>query len=521
MRFPAAWSALLVVSLVSCGPGTGVTPLHDLKLPVLDDRLQADREALLRYHEALQEIQLFMNENPDLFPAARLDKQRVVPYGQRIRIVNIWQRSLDYFLALESIRQYHDTFWRIDDKKGRTASFFVMYAAFITQYRFALTIIAKIENDPGLDLVLNEPAPELGLTAGTYSQFKLHYLNVAIASRFAWFEALRKNYGRPDQASLAEFVKEDSEFVWGMGKGQGVQLTFANAFDMVKKGGKAAWLPLQAGVSEWMGDTKVWRPGKSLITPEQISATSKQLKPGDVLFERREWYLSNIGLPGFWPHTALYIGTPQERAAFFGNDPPTVAWVKEMGEPSGLLENLLKQRFPEHYTDSTLERQDHHVPRCLEAVSEGVIFTTLEHSAACDAMAVLRPRLEPKEKARAIFVAFSYAGRPYDFDFDMASDASLVCTELIYKAYEPTRDFRGLKFPLVTVAGRQITPANTMVKQHAKQRGTPFQQFDFVVFLDGLEKQRIALPADEDTLCESWKRPKWHVWTHARREEPN
>ncbi len=70
-------------------------------------------------------------------------------------------------------------------------------------------------------------------------------------------------------------------------------------------------------------------------------------------------------------------------------------------------------------------------------MSEGVIFTTLEHSADCDSLAALRPRLPRREKAQAILRAFHYAGRPYDFNFDFGTDAELVCTELIYKAYEP------------------------------------------------------------------------------------
>ena len=520
-RVFSSYCVMVVLSVSACAPRVGVTPVHKLDSVVLEDRVEADRTALERYHRALVDLKKFMDDSPELFPVARVSADHVVSYGQRIRILNAWQRVMDYFIALESIRQYHNGFWRVSDKKGQKASFFVMYGAFLTQYRFALALIAHIENDPALDVVLNEKAPQLGLPEDSYSHFKLHYLNVAIASRFAWFELIRKDLGRSADAPLAVRVEGDAGHIWGMGKGQGIKLTLTNAWDMVKQGGKATWLPIQAGVSEWMGDTKVWRPGRSLITPDQIAAEALKLQPGDVLFQRREWYLSNVGLPGFWPHTVVYISTPEKRQSYFRDDAGTLTWVKSMGEPSGDLEELLKQRFPEHYTDSLQQRPDGHLPRCLEAVSEGVVFTTLEHSAACDSMAVLRPRLERREIARAIFVAFSYAGRPYDFDFNMATDDSLVCTELIFKAYEPTRDFRGLKFPLVKVAGRLITPANAMVKQYEEERNTPFQQLDFVSFLDGQEGKRLAVQRTEDAFCDSWKRPKWYVWTgRGRGAEP-
>ena len=52
-------------------------------------------------------------------------------------------------------------------------------------------------------------------------------------------------------------------------------------------------------------------------------------------------------------------------------------------------------------------------------------------------MAALRPRLPAVEKAAAILRAFGHARRPYDFNFDFRTDATLVCSELIYKVYEP------------------------------------------------------------------------------------
>jgi len=70
----------------------------------------------------------------------------------------------------------------------------------------------------------------------------------------------------------------------------------------------------------------------------------------------------------------------------------------------------------------------------------------------------------------------------------------------------------GLKFPLVEMLGRKVTPANELAKQFDAQFGTPEQQFDLVVFLDGREKQKKAVSASVDEFRQTWKRPKWHVF---------
>src|SRR5262249_43382254 len=151
---------------------------------------------------------------------------------------------------------------------------------------------------------------------------------------------------------------------------------------VVQNGAQTAWLPLQQGVSEWMGHTKVHRLNQSLISRAQIEKLQPKLEPGDVLLERREWYLSNIGLPGFWSHAAPYIGTAEDRRAFF-TDTATRAWVKQQGETSGDLETLLLARYPAA-SQSASGRQEGDPVRIIEAIGEGVSFKTLEHSAACD-----------------------------------------------------------------------------------------------------------------------------------------
>ena len=123
------------------------------------------------------------------------------------------------------------------------------------------------------------------------------------------------------------------------------------------------------------------------------------------------------------------------------------------------------------------------------------------------------PQPPAEEKAQAILRAFHYAGRPYDFNFDFSTDAELVCTELIYKSYEPANGFTGLKLPTVEMLGRQVTPANEFVKQFDAQCATGTAQFELVEFLDGYERTKSARPGSLADFRASWKRPKWHVLT--------
>jgi hypothetical protein len=238
--------------------------------------------------------------------------------------------------------------------------------------------------------------------------------------------------------------------------------------------------------------------------------------PGDVLLERQEWYLSNIGLPGFWPHAALYIGTRQERLDYF-DDPEVTAWVVQQGVADGKFESLLKSREAEAYEKSLMRKEEGHQSRVIEAVGEGVLFTSLEDSAAVDSFAALRPKISKLEKAKAILTAFEYYGRPYDFNFDFLTDDKLVCSELVYKAYEKSSDQVGVAIPTVEMLGRVTLPVNEIVKQFDRRYGTPEQQFEFVIFLDGQERKKSAIEADVKTFRRSWKRPKWHIITQGTR----
>ena len=130
------------------------------------------------------------------------------------------------------------------------------------------------------------------------------------------------------------------------------------------------------------------------------------LRPGDVLVTRHELALTNLFLPGYWPHAALYVGDEADR------------------ERLGVhVDNARQEKW----------RGDR---RVLEALKDGVLFRPLEQTLAVDAVAVIRPLLENREIAEGLARAARHEGKGYNFDFDFFRADRLVCTEVIYRAFD-------------------------------------------------------------------------------------
>lgn len=457
--------------------------------------------------EGLARTVAFAGSGKDMF---KPDRKRLPSRGEKMELWGAWSAMLDYTAGLDGVAAGNSGFMGYVSGTLKRSSFTLVNASFLAEYRYAMEFIALAERNPALETILDEPVPEFGIAGGSYGRYKFRFLNVVRATEFAALQVVEKGLPGSDDPSLREDMREDAAAILRMARWKGPALTFANALSIVGKIGFSAWFPVQKGTSEFMGNVKLRHVGKSFITPEQIRSLPSRLVPGDILLERREWYLSNLGLPGFWTHAALYVGTPEERRAFF-NAPEIRQWVIERGEGSGDFETLLRNRYPAAYASSIRAVEHDHLPRVLEAVSEGVVFTTLEHSAAADSLAVLRPRLSRADKAKAILRAFHYSGRPYDFNFDFRTDSTLVCSELVYKVYEPGPGMQGVRFPLAEVLGRPVSTPNDMARQFSEQYDTEARQTDFVLFLDGSEATDSAAESGLSEFRQSWQRPKWHI----------
>jgi hypothetical protein len=257
-------------------------------------------------------------------------------------------------------------------------------------------------------------------------------------------------------------------------------------------------------VAEWMGDTRLAKEGRRLVSDAQLADFQKKLRPGDIILERRNWHLSNVGLPGFWPHAALYTGTQRELVAELAAEPDVAA-------ACGDLAARLAQKYPRAFASLAERDEGGHARRIVEAVSEGVVSASVEHSCGADYVAALRPRVSPLARAYAIERALSFWGRPYDFDFDFATDDQVVCSELVLKAFEPRDGGAGLEVPFVEIAGRRAVPPTEFVRVFANELEKPDARFEFVAFLEGREKERRAVVADAKALAATVTRPKWDL----------
>jgi hypothetical protein len=475
-------------------------------------RLSGDIKMIVKSRAGMQDVILFMDEHPDFFGGSNSGEKQLLDRDERATARQIWMRFLDHVILLDSLGALYSEIYReAKGKKQKGETFVLSFAAFLTEYRYAMGFIERVEKNPALHVILNEPMGALGIEKNSYSLLKYRFLNIIRGAEFARLNVLYKYYGIEEGYPLKAGMEEDINVIWHAGRGKGPELTVKNAGRVVADLGFTAWFPVQKGVAKLMGNTKVWRPGRTLISQAQIDGFRQMLEPGDILLERREWYASNVGIPGFWPHAALYIGSVDERRKYF-TEPEVQNWVLAEGATDGNLETLLKRRYPKAYEKSITLQREGHMPRVVEAMEEGVSFTTLEHSAAADSLVILRPLLPKTAKARAVLRSFHYSGRPYDFNFDFRTDSALVCSELVYKAYEKTNGAPGLGLPTAKVMGRQLLSPNDIARLFAEEHGRENSQLELVYFLDGNEMKQQAFQADVEEFITSWERPKWHIW---------
>ncbi len=150
------------------------------------------------------------------------------------------------------------------------------------------------------------------------------------------------------------------------------------------------------------------------VPGEPLEAIRPFLRPGDIIVTRHRDALTNVFLPGYWPHAALYVGEQADG----GN--------------------------------------------VVEAKKDGVLLRALDETLKVDSFVVLRANFEDGIRSDVVSRAMSHVGKLFDFAFDFRQTDRLACTALVYRSWHGAG---GMEFVLGEQAGRFCLPAEDLIDQ--------------------------------------------------------
>lgn len=166
------------------------------------------------------------------------------------------------------------------------------------------------------------------------------------------------------------------------------------------------------------------------LDPLIMKAMKKKLKPLDIFFEKTPFRLTDYFIPGFYGHVAIWLGRPEELMEMT---------VQYQGREILLLDHPLVLPYLEDMSQGKL---------VLEALRRpGVTLNKLEDFLDVDDFLVLKPS-EVRSPGEHVLRAIEQIGKPYDFAFDVETESSIVCSELVYTV------FRDQDWPTARSMGR-------------------------------------------------------------------
>ncbi|MEW6302788.1 MAG: 1-acyl-sn-glycerol-3-phosphate acyltransferase [Verrucomicrobiota bacterium] len=468
-------------------PGPDLTKLSPA---ALQEQLHSDETALRDILTGLDDLERRAVQLSSEFAAGKRDYYNQADNDAVRQLLLVYLNYRTALMRLVWKYQRHD---ELTDHPAQLRAFLLDVTAASALYEASLKFVAQFDRSPETIKKFNEAEPVWGIPANLYDTVRGNLRQPSIrrmmaggwtkyANRQADFASTKLDTSAP-HADFHKAVRQAQETARMLEPKVGVA-GVVESFAEAEEAGRKTVYRTKTMVAEWMGDTKIRAPreGRPLIQHDHLAQLTAKLQPGDILLERRNWYVSNAFLPGYWPHAALYVGTPDDlRRLGLDKDP----------------------RVESKWREYIVRDAEGHERVIIEAISEGVVFTSMEHSiGGADSAAALRPRRDPARVREAICRAFSHVGKPYDFQFDFFSTDKLVCTELVFRTYDGD-----IEFPLVSILGTKTLPAIEIVRTYTEGRARPDGPLDFVAFVDGDERKGKAFFSGEVEFIGTLERP--------------
>jgi hypothetical protein len=499
-------------------------PLFDLagSDPAQFATIVAEDLELVKFEAARADSLINYLENLDNLFRRAADETTYITVTERQRLQKEW---VSFFRSLDRLHQQAERYERdfLDMIANHKDAYFEGYmlgtVAHAATFIYGARFLHLTGGSAKLEALLNSACPEENLPEGSFDLLKKRLVGRFSMARIMYFQKHLRDFmdafylqTRPNMIDkdqwMVRFWEGHTEIVMAaikeVRKNQSWFKTVISSpvFGVLFK----LYYPVLTTVSNFLGDTKVRRTDYYLISDEQIADIVANLEPGDIFFERRNWYLSNIFIPGFWPHAGIYVGTFEQASEYFDRD-DVQSYFRLLGYEG--FGDYVEQSFPDAAASwKAPNHYDHQPNRIIESIRDGVVFSSATEAYAADFIGAVRPRLPRLDKAKAVIHALTFWGSEYDYDFNFRNDDSVFCTEFVAKAYAEDSEKLGVMFPLEKIPfGKKVVQANGMARTYSEQADTPEAQLDFVYFMKGLEDEdRAVVSTDAELrLSPDWK----------------
>jgi uncharacterized protein YycO len=389
--------------------------------------------------------------------------------ADKARIASYWKGILTPFQELKKV--IRSLMWRSFLTFGSKNSFVVKYSAVITYFNMVYELQQSFwPHEEFLRQYLDDTFSENYSTIARY-MYHIRFFSVLSYPR-EYFLSLRDEvdptlapiFERPDKHAwdVEKRWKHDLINIW-----YHIRYRLSLLLTWISKHGWRLMMHIH------LKNREHW-----LIRWENIKSVEKLFEPGDILLTRGNWAATNINIPGFWKHMAMYIGTGK----------------------------YLKSHY-EYDSLSSLRDDTHYI---IEAIGLWVQIIPIEtlcgHN---DYLAVLRAKFQKEKIERAIAKTLKLNGKSYDYSFNYYSDVNYVCSTLVTKAYLPESFEDEWLHITLTRIGTGITyPPNDIAKKYSLEYGTKNQELQFVAFIDSIDKTWENFLATEEAFRTSGLRPK-------------
>jgi hypothetical protein len=352
-------------------------------------------------------------------------------------------------------------------------SFVVGFSASLLLVDAARFLREAVESRPVVKRKLNEASPAFGIPAGVYDTIQ----KALLSTRNGWHLYHAVQYFNQNQAALDETAAGTdmetllavirrlrhrldvpaSQFAIAKLRSRGMRLGSRLRHTLFGR----AMYGLQKLAGTLVAD-KYLRIGHQPALPSTIAQEFQGLlHTGDVLVVRKEYALTNYFLPGYWPHAAVFLGN-------------TTALRQ--------LKGVNQEKLQPHWARlDELTSGDNIV---MESMRDGVRLRPLSSPFGSDSIVVIRPQLAPSDVSEALCRCLSHQGKPYDFNFDFSRSDRLVCTEVVYRAFDGVG---AMDLPLIHRIGRPSLSGDDLISM-----ALAGQSFDAVAVYAPTFSDRIA-----------------------------